>query len=357
MAFVFGWYSFNLKSYSAEELNLDSSQWVNTSFEVRQEVFHLFWIPVFSLGKLYVLRKENKLYDLPANIASKIKTKGKIRTPWYSFLLPILALVIPLIVGVYIYVAESIMGYKNDKRDKELYDASIVEIKNNLENLSENAYFQITNTENFDYNETTFLKLIGRNGDTYTFQKIKLNFPKDANQKYGFEETDFPNITITKKELQKAVCEDYEIYSKHIPYGVNFFKTGKSIITKIDYFDKPIITGNEDWYFLDIVRRRTFNYKHAYWENGFKVTLDFQNFGTSCDLVEIKNLQDNIKWDSLPIKFPKYVYLKEVEIKGYTKINNEDLKIKSVFTFQDSLKNKQKYIIEGSEYIYTIKKL
>ncbi|NJN78773.1 MAG: hypothetical protein HC803_11010 [Saprospiraceae bacterium] len=81
MSVVFGWYSFKIKSFKADELNLDKEKWGDSKFEVHQEVFHLFWIPVLGVRKLYRLRKNGVLLELPTVaypmiIAKKLERLG-----------------------------------------------------------------------------------------------------------------------------------------------------------------------------------------------------------------------------------------------------------------------------------------
>lgn len=360
MTFVFGWYSFKLKSFTPKDLEINDDYWNNSTFEIRQKVFHIFWIPFFSIGKSYVEKKNGKKYDLPDNIISKIKQKTDVKTPWYSFLLLILALAIPLIVGIYIYIGESLLKHKNNKRDKELYNASITEIQKDLNEISLNAYVHITNTEKLNNKEDgiNFLKLVNIKGNSYEFQPLKMHFPKYPNEKYYFEKINQnTSVIITKEELQKAICKDYDMFKKQLPFGVSFFKDGKYIITKIEYFDKPVITGEEDWRFWDIIRRTDFNYNRDFRENGTEITLNFQNFGESAELLEIKNKFNNIKWiDSLPIKFNKYQYLEEIPIKAIYNDQTNAIKFESVFVFKDSLNNKYKYIVEGDKNYYKVRK-
>ena len=357
MTFAFGWYSFKLKSYTIEELHLDKNLWNDSTFEIRQEVFHLFWIPVFSLGKLYRVRKQNKLYEVPDSITSKIKGKGKVRTPWYSFLLPILAVVIPILVFIYIEIGSAFLRNKHYTQEKKWYDTSISEVQSNLKNLSKNAYLQIVNTEKPNNEEIILLKLVEIKGDSYKFTVKKVNHPKDQNEKYSIESRSKDTLVFRRSELQDAICTDYEIIEKRKPFGINFLNEGKSIITKIDYFDKPIITGEADWYFWDTVRRDDFQYTSNYRDNKKEIELIFQNFGIPADLVEIKNIENNVLWDNqFPLHFGTYQYLKDIPVKGLTTENPDKMKFKSLFIFKDSLNNIHKFEVQGENRFFTVKR-
>lgn len=222
MAFVFGWYSFKLKSFTPEEINLDKNLWNDSTFEVRQEVFHLFWIPVFSLGKSYRVRKQNKLYEIPDAVTSKIKGKGNIRTPWYSYLLPILAVVIPVLVFIYIEIGSAFLRNKYYTQDKKWYDTSISEVQSEMKNLSKNGYLHIVNTEKPNDREIILLKLVEKKGNSYKFTVKKVTHPKDQNEKYSIESRSKDTLVFTRNQLQNAICTDYDIIEKRQPFGTDF---------------------------------------------------------------------------------------------------------------------------------------
>ena len=56
MTILFGWNRFRLKSFTFQELNLpELEQFPNATFQVAQSYFHVFYIPVFPMGKRYDL--------------------------------------------------------------------------------------------------------------------------------------------------------------------------------------------------------------------------------------------------------------------------------------------------------------
>ncbi len=101
MRIVFGWNRIRLKSFAFQELNLpELEQFPNATIQVAQSYFHIFWIPVFPMGKRYDLVMNKELYHVPPSLMKlidpeQIKVKGK----WYAWSLPILIGVIAL--GVY----------------------------------------------------------------------------------------------------------------------------------------------------------------------------------------------------------------------------------------------------------------
>ncbi len=86
MRIVFGWNNFKIKDFDPYELSLTNNVKTDFKIEVRQSYFHLVWIPFFGLGKKWVIRKDGKLYELPAVYINIIKQNNiKVKSPWYTF--------------------------------------------------------------------------------------------------------------------------------------------------------------------------------------------------------------------------------------------------------------------------------
>jgi len=87
MTLIFGWNHFRIKSFDPVELGLSQQADPSVTIEVRQRYFHLFWIPFFSLGKQWAIRKNNQLYEMPVTFKSTIRHRHdlKVKTPWYTY--------------------------------------------------------------------------------------------------------------------------------------------------------------------------------------------------------------------------------------------------------------------------------
>lgn len=96
MTILFGWNRFRLKSFTFQELNLpELEQFPNATFQVAQSYFHLFYIPVFPMGKRYDLVMDKKLYHVPPSLMKMVNPEQiKVRGKWYAWSLPILILLI-----------------------------------------------------------------------------------------------------------------------------------------------------------------------------------------------------------------------------------------------------------------------
>lgn len=108
MRIVFGTYHINIKKYTAEDLGIQEK--VEYSFAVKQQIFHLFWIPVFPLMKVYAMvDRRGEAYHAPLEIKHLIRNGRRHITPWYSFSL----LILGLIVLVGIWISEQASNYES----------------------------------------------------------------------------------------------------------------------------------------------------------------------------------------------------------------------------------------------------
>jgi hypothetical protein len=96
MTILFGWNRFRLKLFTFQELNLpELEQFPNATFQVSQSYFHLFYIPVFPMGKRYDLVMDKQVYHVPPSLMKTVNPEQiKVRGKWYAWSLPLLVLII-----------------------------------------------------------------------------------------------------------------------------------------------------------------------------------------------------------------------------------------------------------------------
>lgn len=134
MRIVFGTYNIHLKTYSSRELGLTMEDAEKYVFEVKQRIFHVFWIPIFPLYKVFAFGlPHGPRYHAPIEIERAIKNRKEYRTPWYSFALPILALVV--LLGI--YISESYDSYESKSNLIAQKEAYVNNTKNGLDKLEE----------------------------------------------------------------------------------------------------------------------------------------------------------------------------------------------------------------------------
>ena len=116
MRIVFGIKSMTFRKFKSENIKLDFVMQDKEVLEVRQNYFHLYFIPVFPLGKEYLIRRDigigRKLTE--TELQAVQKTFIPYRFPLLSFSLPIL-----LIIGFLVYTAYSKISLEVETNSQE----------------------------------------------------------------------------------------------------------------------------------------------------------------------------------------------------------------------------------------------
>lgn len=145
MRIVFGWNRIKLKSFTFQELNLpELEQFPNATIQVAQSYFHIFWIPVFPMGKRYDLVMNKELYHIPPSLMKLIDPEQiKVRGKWYAWSLPILIGLIAL--GVYF----------NDMYQEHKYEQQSIEYADSQRKFFDNPmvgdFIQFSNERDLDF--------------------------------------------------------------------------------------------------------------------------------------------------------------------------------------------------------------
>ena len=85
---VFGTNNFSIKTYSLSDLQI-ADDTGRITIELRQKFFHVFWIPFFPIGQIWVMRMagDSSKYVVPGEVQMQITTLGLEQSPpWYSFI-------------------------------------------------------------------------------------------------------------------------------------------------------------------------------------------------------------------------------------------------------------------------------
>jgi hypothetical protein len=357
MKIAFGTYSIKLKSYTAEELALTDAHWQSTVFEVRQKVFHIFWIPVFSLQKQYIARKGNIVHEAPLLMVNLIQQKGIVKKPWYAFTLPLLLITVPILVGLYIFIAEWNMKRNRVNHEGQQYATIKNHLIEELHNLKTGAYLLLSHTAK-NKPKPLLLQLVAVEHNEYYFVVKQMNFPKKKSDNYSITLYGKDTLKLNINDLLQAVPEDYARIEAHEDIGYPFLENQKFIITAVEYFDEPVIKGDLDWDLLKMIPRQQFTYYNltaGYGNKNWQFKLIFQNFGAPARLVNIQVLDSTSIWiDSLPKMFQTYSYLQDTYVSVQSTVDPREHNLQAVFTFEDSLQQQYQYKITGAKGHYSI---
>lgn len=91
MIFFYGRNSFKMKAVQLSEIGIHSAVPGVVQFELRQQYGHLYWIPMFSLGTQWCVRKtDNKLYEVNSELLPTLNALPRPKLGWIAFTGPIL---------------------------------------------------------------------------------------------------------------------------------------------------------------------------------------------------------------------------------------------------------------------------
>src|SRR5690349_6696147 len=124
---VFGHNNFRMRSYTPTELGLPP-EFNAYNIEIRQRYAHIFWIPLFPIGKIWGLRKhaDNELYEMPASVRAHVEQAVKVPTVsiWAFTGLMLIGLV-GIIGMISAYVSQVQMESRMQEYYKEEYNAKL----------------------------------------------------------------------------------------------------------------------------------------------------------------------------------------------------------------------------------------
>lgn len=231
---TFGTYSLTFKSYTAKDFDNQDFD-ANAKIEVRQKCFHICWIPIFSLGVEYTLYKDGNRFELPYQYHRYILPyEKKHKTQWYSFLGPIILLV----VG---YVAMGVTAkeeYDYFLTRENYYKNFYIERDSMLQKISDpstNDYYLLEDLQNY---KKYLLKVEDISEDSIYFLLVPKSSYHDSikrNYDYYLEKNneEYLFCLATIDELKSAVKEEY--YENFEGAALlNILQDSKFVIRKIE---------------------------------------------------------------------------------------------------------------------------
>ncbi|HAS46833.1 MAG TPA: hypothetical protein DCS93_40485 [Microscillaceae bacterium] len=83
---IFGYYTVSLKTIQANQLPAEIPVEAGTHFECGLKLAHILFIPIFPMGKQWLLKRDGNSYEVTPEAAQLFDTLyGKPKTPWYAF--------------------------------------------------------------------------------------------------------------------------------------------------------------------------------------------------------------------------------------------------------------------------------
>lgn len=281
MSIVFGHRNFKIRDIYPHELGLTTDT-TNFNIEIRQKYFHIYWIPFFGLGKIWAIRKNGELYELPVQYIQEIKRrKIKVRSPWYTYTWPIL-----ICLGFLIYgVNERIKENRWREQDMKSFTENIQTLNYDIDHAKVNEIFTLDNTTEVSSESAMYLKVEKIYADKILFTLIP-GFFLDSSQLeleecYNQNKTNLDTISIKKAELKKAINNDFEVSRTGNFKGVTLLNSNNSYaIAKIEQKFEPKIN----------ITKTYIDYK--------VIQIELTNSSTAFRILSIKNISNAIPWNT-----------------------------------------------------------
>ena len=290
MYIVFGWNHFRIKTFDPVEFGLSQQADPNLKIEVRQHYFHLFWIPFFSLGKKWAIRKNNELYEMPGVLKSTIKSRDdmKVRTPWYTFAGPLLI----AIITCGFMINEKVDRYKWDKAEEKQFEQDYAQNIGLFRKPSPDDYYLLTSVTGYSqrYAKVTMLDK----------QHIELSYITNASA-VAYEPVaiaalftthagEMQSITLSRGDSAKLFCNDYD--KRHSFAGITLKdRNGETYrVKRIIRLDGPILIDGG----------------YSSYLGSKEMSLEIANQGLDAEITKIEAVQGDIQWlvDGLPYAIP-----------------------------------------------------
>lgn len=217
---VYGHNHFLIRKVKPEEIGIHSPEFKGLSFELRQQYYHLYFIPTIPKGCEWLLRQNNELYHVSKEIETKLEARFPSSVNWKAFALPIL-----LLIGFALFfITDKFQRNEYRKNDMAKNQENIVLIKSQIKNLDKFSYLVF----NVKYDQEIY-KISSITKDSLEVIEYKKPLPNaeqfiynardfQADFKYLIISQSTPErkIWISKEDLTKVIKNDYDKKSKYI---------------------------------------------------------------------------------------------------------------------------------------------
>ena len=210
---IFGHYSFCIQKHHPSELPFKHDLQPDDTIELRMQVVHVFWIPIFPFGKIWIINPGNGNKGKVNEQMSQVLDLhfGRRRTPWYSFLGIILILL--SIPGGKLYRT---LADRHEIREAKEHHAAMIKLKADfIENpsLIDFHVFGLHGNGGINKGEV-ILKVDGISSDSILFKQF---VPTATGFRWSGDEEGWRKVfadssrafnyfTVAKKDLQ-GICD------------------------------------------------------------------------------------------------------------------------------------------------------
>jgi hypothetical protein len=326
---IFGWNHFRIRSFTPFELGITQKTDIDFTIELRQRYFHLFWIPFFSLGKKWAVRKGGKLFEMPEVIADAIRGREdlRVRTPWYTYTGPLLG----LFCYVVFMINEKVDDYKSLQYEKHQFASAYTDNSIKFRKPSPYDFYTLVNVGGYEHKYARITGLDKQHIQLSYINNVQASAwsPVSIAALFDKYSDDLETVTINRSDSGKVICSDYdnqksiegiEIKDK---YGAQKYR-----VEKILRLDGPILTTGSMGYMSG------------------NCSMDIKNEGMETTVTKIETLEGDIQWatrESLP-----FTLKPEKQFELYGSGNNNRYKVR--ITCTNSEGKDISYVLEGARF-------
>jgi hypothetical protein len=307
MRIVFGVKSMSFRKFKKDQIEFESLLMGKEILEVRQNYFHLYFIPVFPIGKEYLMHGENgaKRKISETELEAVQNTFIPYRFPLLSFSLPIL-----LIIGFLVYLAYSkisleVVTNSQEQVASKYYSTLHTSLKNSKTNdllIFDRSRLPASkaDSEEEQWKFDNEVMKVGawikeRNGDRFTLCFIEngeIDFvsqnKKDLNKIPDLPYINDNNMELTLDDLKATIPKDGSLYfhasEAVVPLGKREGYYSLNTIVKIRIPEPEIMMAQ------------------GLESNGKYILMNLANMGVDAQIKEIRTVYGNLDWKE---KFPK----------------------------------------------------
>lgn len=285
MSIIFGWSHFKIKTIDPFAVGLSQQVQPGYHIEIRQRYFHLFWIPCFSLGKKWALRKDGQLYEMPEPYRFVLQERKDLtaKTPWYTYAGPLLA----AFVCLCFYVNGKVEDFRGDQSEARQFTAAYADNAAKFSQPSIDDYYVLDPIDGYS---DVFAKVTGLNKNniqlSYITNSVYASTPAEIAQLFLKPDTKLETVTVSRSDSAHMICKRYE-ERLHFD-GISLpGEKGKYRVERIVRLDGPII---DDAGYT------------SYANQGIQKEL--KNTGLAGELIGVEKIEGEMQWqprDAMPI--------------------------------------------------------
>lgn len=212
MSIVFGHNNFVIKRVNPKELGLDENpQMKNAEIQLIQRYAHLYFIPVFPIGREWIINKDGKSYEMSQKMQIILHAQYPSRVHIGAFALPLLA-----ILGVFIFtIYEKVSKYQGALRYADELERKGTLLTKKLDSIGNDNTSIITFNDELSYKNSIYT-VLKRNGDKFLLGKITEENEYDSNGNlpspigyyvtYKDKNKITDSIWMTKNDIKKSIA-------------------------------------------------------------------------------------------------------------------------------------------------------